>query len=53
MVEIDKDKIEKLSELADICPGQEVRLTREDVQAINYARAIIWKYQKIQDIMED
>lgn len=53
MAEIDKDKIEKLCELVDICPGQEVRLTQEDIKAINYARAIIWKYQMIQDIMVD
>lgn len=41
MAEIDKDKIEKLSELADICPGQEVRLTWEDIKAIKYARDIL------------
>lgn len=46
MVEIDKDKIEKLSELADICPGQEVRLTREDIKAIKYARDVLVSLNK-------
>lgn len=49
MVEIDKDKVEKLSDLAEICSGQEIRLTREDVSAIRYARDILINLTKNPD----
>lgn len=32
-----KEVIKALSELAEVCPGQEIRITREDIKAFKFA----------------
>lgn len=44
--ETHKNEVEILSDLAEICPGQEIKLTREDIKAIKYARDVLVSLNK-------